>query len=363
MKRFGRAGTALALLTGIGLAAAVTGARHVAGRAHTPAALHSATEVELVMPEGADTLLSVTPTFIVRVKDPLPADRPIQLGLQISFTPGFTVPLVLDTVVIGDTADIALARPLPAESTIYVRATARTAPGELVVSAAERREVPTWLALISPNDPTGATLETQRPRFVWRSAPVGAPPGPWLYDLQIRNVGSGTVRFFSGLTDTTFIPAAPLEFNTSYRWSVTARLATGESATAASLSSFVVINPAVPLVTLLYQNFPNPFPSATSSSTCIWFDLASDGRVSIDVFDISGRHVVNIVPGRTGLARYPAGRHGRAPIGASPAGCNGDVQWDGRGSDGDVVPAGVYLLRLRAGSIESVKKMVFRGRT
>ena len=361
MKPIGRAAAALALLSGVSLAEAA-GTLHPGLSFPVVAMPRAVTEVELIMPDAADTLGSITPTFTVRVKDPQPADRPIQLGLQISFTPGFTAPLVVDTTVQGDTVVIALPRPLPAESIVYIRATARTATGEFVTSPPVQREVPAWLRLVSPNEPTGATLEMPRPRFVWRSARVSQPPGPWLYDLQIRNVGSGTVRFYTGLTDTTFIPPTPLEFNTSYRWSVTARLLSGESVTEMSLSSFVVINPAVPLVTLLYQNFPNPFPSATSEFTCIWFDLSTDAPVRIDVFDLSGRHVVNIIPGRTGLTRYFAGRHGRSPIGATPAGCNGEVQWDGRGRDGDLVPAGVYLLRMRAGGIESVKKVVFRGR-
>ena len=356
----GWASVALALLAITGLVSVSAAARTTAG---TPAP--ALFEVELVLPPGADTLESVTPTLIVRVRDPQSVDRPFVLGLQIAFTPGFTGQLLVDTTVTADTAAIALRRPLPSGATVFVRASARSINGDLVFSPSAQRVVPSWLTLISPNDLNGSTLETQRPRFVWRSAAISSPPGPWLYDLQIRNVGSGQILSYAGLSDTSFVPPVatsglPLDFNTSYRWSVTARLSSGESATVQSRSSFVILNPAIPLATLLYQNFPNPFPTATSPSTCVWFDLSTPATVSLDVFDLSGRHVVNIVPGRSGSTSYPAGRHGRVPAGSSPVWCNGNIQWDGRGRDGRFAPPGVYLLRLRAGRVESVKKIVFR---
>ena len=358
----GRARIALALLATAGLTFTSTAARDAEGTLATPLR-----GVELVMPPGAETLESVTPTFILRAIDPQPADRAILLRLQIGFTPGFTGQFVVDTTVTGDTAAITLPRPLPSGATIFVRASARAAGGDLVVSPVSARIVPPWLTLVSPNDLNGSTLETQRPRFTWQSARINNPPGPWSYDLQIRNVASGQILFYSNLSDTSFVPPVgnlgiPLEFNTSYRWSVTARIATGESITVQSRSSFVIVNPTIPLATLLYQNFPNPFPTATSTSTCVWFDLSLTATVTLDVFDLNGRHVVNIIPGPSGPATYPPGRHGRAAPGSSPTGCNGDLQWDGRGRDGRFVPPGVYLLRLRAGHSESVKKIVFRGR-
>ena len=266
----------------------------------------------------------------------------------------------------ADTTAITLTRPLPSGATVFVRATARASNGDVVFSSTFARIVPPWLRLISPNDLNGNTLETQRPRFVWSSARVSVPPGPWVYDLQIRNVGSGQTLFYSNLADTSFVPpigttGIPLEFNTSYRWSVTARLATGDLQTVDSHSSFVIVNPTVPLATLLYQNFPNPFPTATSSATCVWFDLSAPAAVTLDVYDLSGRHVVNIVPGPEGIRNYTAGRHGRVAPGAALPGCNGNIQWDGRGRDGRFVPPGVYILRLRAGRVESVKKVVYRG--
>lgn len=358
MTALGRTGVCLAVLVAAGIGSTGVGHGTPPGPRDGPRLIG----VELVPPAGGDTLASVTPTFVLRAVGIEPDDRDIILGLQIALTPGFNAPLTLDTTVVGDTVAVRVARPLPPGVRVFIRAKAWAASGEMVTSAIIERVVPPWLTLISPNDPNGITLETPRPRFVWRSPRIEGSIAPWTYDLEISNVGSGQSIFYANLTDTTFTIWAPLEFNTSYRWAVTARHGGGESVRVQSVSSFVIVNPAFPLVTLLYQNFPNPFPTATSSSTCVWFDLHIPARVRLDVFDLSGRHVSNVIPGPRGTAQYPAGRHGRVSGGPSPTGCNGDIQWDGRGDDGEIVPAGVYLLRLRAAGVESVKKVVFRGR-
>lgn len=358
MTRSGRASACIAVLVAGTLAAARPGA----GRGAAAGSAARITAVELVPPPGGDTLVSVNPTFTIRTVDPRPEDQLIVLGLQVAYNPAFNAPLIVDTTLIGDSATVTLRRPLPAGARVFIRATARAVTGQSVVSRSIERLVPSWLTLISPNDANGVTLATPRPRFVWRSARIDPPAGPWVYDLEIRNVGSGLSTFYANLRDTVFMPTAPLDFNTSYRWSVTARYAGEERVTVTSRSSFVVVSSAYPLVTLLYQNFPNPFPTATSSATCVWFDLHIPSRVRLDVFDLSGRHVTNIVPGPFGISEYPAGRHGRVSGGPAPSGCNGDLQWDGQGDDGRPVSAGVYLLRLRAAGVESVKKIVFRGR-
>jgi hypothetical protein len=117
--------------------------------------------------------------------------------------------------------------------------------------------------------------------------------------------------------------------------------------------------PSQPLRTLLFQNFPNPFPTATSRVTCIWFDLREDGPVRLQVFDLRGSHVRTIIPAPSWPARLPAGRYGRGAGGQ--AGCDPRLTWDGRAEDGRPVTAGVYLLRLQAGGSTQFVKMVFGG--
>lgn len=112
-----------------------------------------------------------------------------------------------------------------------------------------------------------------------------------------------------------------------------------------------------PRVTLLFQNFPNPFPTVDSETTCVWFDLAEPSVVRLEVYDLRGRMVRVLLTGAD--AYFPAGRHGRS---ANSAGCDPAFSWDGRAGDGSMVPPGVYLLRLRAAGVEAVRRILFLGR-
>lgn len=119
---------------------------------------------------------------------------------------------------------------------------------------------------------------------------------------------------------------------------------------------------ATPPINLLYQNFPNPFPSPTAPITCIWFDLAqSSTGVAVAIYDLRGRLVRTIVPSAGVGSTLPAGYYGRNGNGPAAAGCDPRLTWDGRGSDGVIVPAGVYLLRLHVDDAWQTKKMIFRG--
>ncbi len=115
-----------------------------------------------------------------------------------------------------------------------------------------------------------------------------------------------------------------------------------------------------PAVTLLYQNFPNPFPAGTVVSTCIWFDLAKPSPVRLEILDVRGNLVRTIVPFSAGTTTFPAGRYGRGS--ASTHNCDATYSWDGTRADGSTAPAGVYLVRLQADGTESFKRILFRGR-
>lgn len=129
---------------------------------------------------------------------------------------------------------------------------------------------------------------------------------------------------------------------------------------------------AQPTATLLYQNFPNPFPgtgaaaanaarAAGGPATCIWFDLGRPTPVRLAVYSISGDPVRHILPAATMDGVLRPDRYGRDP-GGGDRGCDPRLTWDGRGDDGRLVPPGVYLLRLEADGASQVRKIVFRGR-
>jgi hypothetical protein len=118
-----------------------------------------------------------------------------------------------------------------------------------------------------------------------------------------------------------------------------------------------------PRTTNLYQNFPNPFPASGSFTTCVWYDLARTADVQIQVLDIRGNVVRTLVPSGEIPGRQEAGRYGRL-TGNIPDGfgCDDRFTWDGVASDGRTVPAGVYLLRMRADATEVTRRMLFLGR-
>ena len=139
----------------------------------------------------------------------------------------------------------------------------------------------------------------------------------------------------------------------------------------AALACALLLSPAIadaqvgepPRTTILYQNFPNPFPAGGSLTTCVWFDLARTSDVLIEVLDIRGNVVRTLVPSRNIPGRLEAGRYGRV-TGNLPDGfgCDDRFVWDGVAADGRTVPAGVYLLRMRTDGTEIVRRMLFLGR-
>lgn len=92
--------------------------------------------------------------------------------------------------------------------------------------------------------------------------------------------------------------------------------------------------PAQPLSRILV-NSPNPFTSMTE----IDLSLPAEERVTLSVFDASGRRVVDLYTGRVG----PEPRR---------------FVWDGRDGGGRTVAPGVYFARLEASSFTLKRKML-----
>ncbi len=86
----------------------------------------------------------------------------------------------------------------------------------------------------------------------------------------------------------------------------------------------------------LEQNYPNPFNPGTK----ILFALPRASRITLHVFDVTGRQVRKLAEGQ-----FSSGRH--------------QVVWDGRDDAGVPVASGVYFYRLKAGSrFVQTRKMV-----
>lgn len=87
--------------------------------------------------------------------------------------------------------------------------------------------------------------------------------------------------------------------------------------------------------TALHQNYPNPFNPATTIS----FTLAEKSAVDLSIFTPEGKRVVTLVK-----EKLPAGFK--------------NVPWDGKDTKGNVLSAGVYFYRLKAGKTVLSRKMV-----
>ena len=93
--------------------------------------------------------------------------------------------------------------------------------------------------------------------------------------------------------------------------------------------------PRLPTVTQLQQNAPNPF----NPVTVIGFSVARAGRVSLRVYDVSGRCVRTLVDGVKEVNWY-------------------EVSWDARDDSGRTMPSGVYVYKLAAPYQAEARKMV-----
>lgn len=318
--------------------------------------------IVLTTPVTEDTLLtSVTPRFAWATPDLPPFAQPVTYRLRLTHDSAGTL-VVTDTVFGGTELTIADAqRP---GTRFFATLTATSVDG-IAYTEPTRGPlvVPPWATLTTLDEPDGIAIRETRPTFTWASPAVLEPPGPFTYDLQvIRTFDDERTVDTTGLTTTAFRPAQDLERNTPYRWRVTARLG-ADSAVTESRGTFLIVDDRVPLVTLLFQNFPNPFPTGTTgrAATCIWFDLATAGRVRLDILDMRGHLVRNLVPGAAFPSQLPAGRYGR-PAAGETGPCDPRLEWDGTARDGRVVPRGVYPVRLVTPTGVLFKRIVFMGR-
>ena len=86
----------------------------------------------------------------------------------------------------------------------------------------------------------------------------------------------------------------------------------------------------------LHNNFPNPF----NPETQIRFSIGSSEIVKLTIYDMMGRQVRSLISGES----YGPGFH--------------VVNWEGLNNQGEKVPSGMYIYRIKAGNFIADKKMV-----
>jgi hypothetical protein len=302
-------------------------------------------------------LPTITPTFSWTVGTVPAFATPVTYRLRIARDSSLAAP----TVDRHTTAETFATPQALRTGRLFWRVDATAASGETATSGVIGPIiVPPWAALTSLSNPAGMVIDTAQPTFKWKPAQVSAPPGPLTFDLNVQRVATGAIEFnVANLADTMFALPQPLERNTAYRWLLVVH-AGSDTSIIRSQGSFLVVDLGMPTSTLLYQNFPNPFPAAGRDSTCLWFDLAIAGNVQLDILDLRGNRVRRFGPGPDFPGVLGPGRYGR---GSGSGGiCDPRLMWDGRTDNGHPLPAGVYLAKLKAPGLLVFKRIVFRGK-
>jgi endonuclease/exonuclease/phosphatase family metal-dependent hydrolase len=80
----------------------------------------------------------------------------------------------------------------------------------------------------------------------------------------------------------------------------------------------------------LYQNYPNPF----NPETIINYELRITNYIRLDIFDITGKYIMNLVNRKQNAGKY-------------------EIGFSGKG-----LPSGIYIYRLTAGEFTDTKKMI-----
>ncbi len=86
----------------------------------------------------------------------------------------------------------------------------------------------------------------------------------------------------------------------------------------------------------LHQNYPNPF----NPSTIISFSLDKEEFVSIDIYNMTGKHIISLMNGKKKVGTH-------------------NINWSGKDKNDALITSGQYFYQLRTSSSSTVMKMLF----
>lgn len=92
----------------------------------------------------------------------------------------------------------------------------------------------------------------------------------------------------------------------------------------------------IPMKFAVSANYPNPF----NPSTMFTISIPNQSKVSASVYNLKGRRIATLLNTKMESGDY-------------------DLTWQGRNDDGNLVSAGVYILRVDAGSFHHNQKMIY----
>ena len=167
------------------------------------------------------------------------------------------------------------------------------------------------------NQVTGNVLCTLKSKTFNSSKASACKRVPYL--LDVKKFGSGTVR--AKITITTNIDSAKFALMKSY--------SNVDQTDGSSIQSLDLQTADIVTTSALGQNFPNPFNPATTIS----YQIPKDGRVTIKIFDVTGREVTTLVD-----EFKPSGQY--------------SVRFDA-----SHLSSGIYFYSIKSGDYSAVKKM------
>jgi len=195
----------------------------------------------------------------------------------------------------------------------------------------EQRFIIEWFMV--PHEGSSTNFETFQ-IILLDPVTTNTPTGDGEIITQYLNLSSAQNGCTIGIEDPTGTKGLQYVYNGSYDVSATS-LTDNLAIRFTTVGSIVGVQPSLPNEELpqafsLGQNYPNPFNPSTSIS----FDLPMASHISLNVYDVSGCLVAEIIEGFR-----QAGRH--------------EVTFDATG-----LASGVYLYRLEAGEFIGTGKMV-----
>jgi hypothetical protein len=192
-------------------------------------------------------------------------------------------------------------------------------------------QAPTVPNLVSPANNSTTNLT---PQLRWDSIPAASTYRCRIAtDSNMSNIvldSSNLVNRFMN------VPPGRLQPNTRYYWRVNASNSCVTSAYSTrwsfvtSITGITQTGTEIPKVFKLYTNYPNPF----NPSTSIKFDVPKGGFVNIEIFNIVGQSVAQLVNMNLNAGSY-------------------NVYWDA-----SAYPSGIYFYRIVSSEFNETKKMI-----
>jgi len=179
----------------------------------------------------------------------------------------------------------------------------------------------------------GGAFQNYIPQNTWKSVLITVTPASRQYDVYLDGVHLGTASYNAGVvpSSTLWFMDNPSSTNYQNAWYDSFCISGYRTATEAPLEEDVTV-----LTGTGIGGRPNPF----GRSTTIRFEVARDGPVTLEIYDVAGVRVRSLAQGQPMI-------RGRR-----------ELSWDGSNDAGHPLPEGIYFVRLRTAAGAASSKLV-----